>query len=228
MNLLLVIDMQKTFINENTEYLINRIESVLNKYEKVVSTRFINTNNSIYAKELCYYGCIGDDSKKIVIDTKDNMVIDKNIYTAYNKKIVDYIIKNNITFIYLCGVDIDCCVLKTAFDFFENGYNVFVLKDLCASTNGENMKTSRKKFKQKVKTMKIWLYENRDVKTKDLIKSLNRKLLGHYHYYGVSNNGRMMYNFRQRTIEILFKILNKRSNRRSYSWNRLNKKVYIY
>ncbi|MBO5183977.1 MAG: isochorismatase family protein [Bacilli bacterium] len=31
---------------------------------------------------------------------------------------VDYIIKNNITSIYLCGVDIDCCVLKTAFDFF--------------------------------------------------------------------------------------------------------------
>ena len=86
MNLLLVIDMQKTFIKENTEYLINRIESALNKYDKVVSTRFINTNNSIYAKELCYYGCIDDDSKKIVIDTKDNMVIDKNIYTAYNKK----------------------------------------------------------------------------------------------------------------------------------------------
>ena len=64
----------------------------------------------------------------------------------------------------MCGVDIDCCVLKTAFDFFENDYNVFVLKDLCASTNGENMKTSRKKFKQKVKAMKIWLYENRDVK----------------------------------------------------------------
>ena len=33
----------------------------------------------------------------------------------------------------------------------------------------------------------------------------------------------MMHNFRQRIIEILFKILNKRSNRRSYSWNKLNK-----
>lgn len=32
--------------------------------------------------------------------------------------------------------------------------------------------------------------------TKDLIRALNRKLLGHYHYYGVSNNGRMLYNFR--------------------------------
>lgn len=102
----------------------------------------------------------------------------------------------------------------------------------CSKTrNGKfcvNMKTSRKKFKQKVKAMKVWLYENRDVKTKDLIKALNRKLLGHYHYYGVSNNGRMMYNFRQRTIEMLFKILNKRSNRRSYNWNGLNEMFKVY
>lgn len=102
----------------------------------------------------------------------------------------------------------------------------------CSKTrNGKfcvNMKTSRKKFKQKVKAMKLWLYENRDVKTKDLVKALNRKLLGHYHYYGVSNNGRMMYNFRQRTIEMLFKVLNKRSNRRSYSWDGLNEMFKVY
>ena len=90
------------------------------------------------------------------------------------------------------------------------------------------MKTSRKKFKQKIKAMKIWLYENRNVKTKDLIKALNRKLLGHYHYYGVPNNITMLYNFRQRTIEMLFKVLNKRSNRRSYNWNGLNEMFKVY
>ena len=90
------------------------------------------------------------------------------------------------------------------------------------------MKTSRKKFKQKIKAMKIWLYENRNVRTKDLIKALNRKLLGHYHYYGVPNNITMLYNFRQRTIEMLFKVLNKRSNRRSYNWNGLNEMFKVY
>lgn len=90
------------------------------------------------------------------------------------------------------------------------------------------LKTSRKKFKQKVKAMKIWLYENRDEKTRDIVKSLNRKLLGHYHYYGVSFNGKMLYNFRQRTIEMLFKVLNKRSNRRSYNWDGLNEMFKVY
>lgn len=102
----------------------------------------------------------------------------------------------------------------------------------CSKTrNGKfcvKMKTSRKKFKQKIKAMKIWLYENRNVKTKDLIKALNRKLLGHYHYYGVPNNITMLYNFRQRTIEMLFKVLNKRSNRRSYNWNGLNEMFKVY
>ena len=64
--------------------------------------------------------------------------------------------------------------------------------------------------------------------TKDLIRALNRKLLGHYHYYGVSNNGRMLYNFRQRTIEMLFKVLNKRSNQRSYNWEGLNEMFKVY
>ena len=66
------------------------------------------------------------------------------------------------------------------------------------------------------------------MKTKDLVKALNRKLLGHYHYYEVSNNGGMMYNFRQRTIEMLFKVLNKRSDRRSYNWDGLNKMFKVY
>jgi len=33
-------------------------------------------------------------------------------------------------------------VLKTAFDLFENEYNVFVLKDLCASMLGEKRKSN--------------------------------------------------------------------------------------
>ena len=49
---------------------------------------------------------------------------------------VDYINENKITEIYLCGIDTECCVLKTAFDLFELEYNVYVLKDYCACTHG--------------------------------------------------------------------------------------------
>ena len=111
------------------------------------------------------------------------------------------------------------------FDFL--GFTFYCSKDRL-NRFSVKLKTSRKKFKQKVKAMKIWLYENRDEETRNIVKSLNRKLLGHYHYYGVSFNGKMLYNFRQRTIEMLFKVLNKRSNRRSYNWDGLNEMFKVY
>lgn len=73
------------------------------------------------------------------------------------------------------------------------------------------VKTSKKKFKQKVKAMKVWLYENRDIRVKELMEKLRIKLLGHYRYYGVSHNSTMISTFRHRTLEYLFKILNRRS-----------------
>lgn len=90
------------------------------------------------------------------------------------------------------------------------------------------VKTSKKKFKQKVKTMKLWLYENRDIKVKDLMEKLSIKLIGHYRYYGISYNSKMLANFRQRTIEYLFKVLNRRSNRRSYNWEGFTEMLRYY
>lgn len=78
-------------------------------------------------------------------------------------------------------------------------------------------KTSSKKFRQKLKDMKVWLYANRDQKLEKLMGMLNLKLTGHYRYYGVSFNGRMISNFKQQVREMLFKALNRRSNRKSYT-----------
>ena len=49
------------------------------------------------------------------------------------------------------------------------------------------------------------------------MKTVNMKLVGHYRYYGVSFNSRWIANFWFQTRELLFKILNRRSNRRSYT-----------
>ena len=37
-------------------------------------------------------------------------------------------------------------------------------------------------------------------KHKNLIKTLYRNFLKHYHYYGIPNNGRMLYNFAREPI----------------------------
>lgn len=97
-------------------------------------------------------------------------------------------------------------------------------------------KTSSKKFRQKVKEMKIWLYNNREQRLGKLMYMLNVKLVGHYRYYGISFNSRMISNYRQQVRELLFKVLNRRSEKKSYTregfiemmkyYNLANPKVY--
>ncbi len=137
-SLLLVIDLQKSFINDNTKIILNKINKLLDesKYDKVVFTKFINSTNSIWFTKLNYKECITEESKKIQIDTRDNKIIDKTIYSSLGDELKKYIIDNMIDKIYLCGIDTECCVLKTAVDLFENGYDVYVLKDYCACMEG--------------------------------------------------------------------------------------------
>lgn len=139
--LLIVIDVQSAFVNDSTKDTVKSIEEIVNsgKFENIVFTRFINSKENVIYKKLGYTECIDEKSRKIVIETKDYPVVDKTTYTAYSKKIVDYINKENITEIYLCGFDTDCCVLKTMLDFFENGYDVKMIENCTASSGGNEL-----------------------------------------------------------------------------------------
>lgn len=136
--LLIVIDVQKAFINENTNQIIEKINNLINNnsFENIIFTRFINYNDSIWVKKLNYKECISDDSKRLMVDTKENLVFDKSTYSSLTNELKQYIKDNNINDIYLCGIDTECCVLKTALDLFEENYNVYVLKDYCTCTYG--------------------------------------------------------------------------------------------
>ena len=79
------------------------------------------------------------------------------------------------------------------------------------------VKTSKKKFRSKVLRMKEWIRSHRMMPVGELIKKINEKLAGHYQYYGVTDNSREVKNFQNATTWLLFKWLNRRSQRRSYT-----------
>lgn len=137
--MLLVIDMQKEFINDNTKFLAAKIEKLINenKYENIVFTKFTNNNKSIFYKRLKYSGCISNTGQQIVLSTSDKKIIEKPGYSALTEECKRYIEKNNIDEIYLCGIDTEACILKTALDMFENEYNVYILEEYCACTYGK-------------------------------------------------------------------------------------------
>ena len=79
-------------------------------------------------------------------------------------------------------------------------------------------KTNSKRMGMKLKEMNKWLKENKILPLKVLIMKLNQKLSGHYNYYGLTYNVRSLMNFRYNTERLLHKWLNRRSQRRSYTW----------
>ena len=82
-------------------------------------------------------------------------------------------------------------------------------------------KTSKKKFNKKIKEMDKELRERLIVlglAAPDVIKWLNQVLVGSFHYYGITANLKMLETFVYQLRRILFKWLNRRSQRRSYTW----------
>jgi RNA-directed DNA polymerase len=75
--------------------------------------------------------------------------------------------------------------------------------------------TSRKKLKSKKSTVKEWLKENMHTMFDELFKTLNRKLTGHYVYYGISGNYESICKFYKYTKYELYRVLNRRHQKRS-------------
>lgn len=80
-------------------------------------------------------------------------------------------------------------------------------------------RTSGKKFRAAVKAMNVWLKGIRDQAALAVWwKLLKSKVLGHYRYYGISGNSRGIGTFNQCVRRLAFKWINRRSQRKSYTW----------
>jgi group II intron reverse transcriptase/maturase len=85
------------------------------------------------------------------------------------------------------------------------------------------VKTCGKRLRSKLVKVSQWA---RGVKDRFDLKEIWRrfciKLRGHIQYYGVSFNSKYVSAFRHHAIQILFKWLNRRSQRKSFSWDKFN------
>jgi len=83
-------------------------------------------------------------------------------------------------------------------------------------------KTSRKKFTQALNNMRLWISRNRHKPLKELIAAINVKLRGHYNYYGVTFNDRMLQKYHYEVTRILHKWINRRGGKSVWNWQRFN------
>lgn len=81
-------------------------------------------------------------------------------------------------------------------------------------------RTSKKKLNAKKQSVKEWLMDNIHGKPSDTIELLNKKLTGHYVYYGISGNYQSLLNFYRFIVSTFYKVLTRRSQRAYLSWKR--------
>jgi len=80
-------------------------------------------------------------------------------------------------------------------------------------------KTRRKKFNLSLKKMNGWLKAVRNaVKTKVWWRIVSAKLRGHFEYYGISGNYTAIKDFYQLALRLIFKWINRRSQKKNMNW----------
>ena len=93
----------------------------------------------------------------------------------------------------------------------------------CGKTRKRNFKvkrrTSRKKFAQSLREFTEWARKSRSVLRKgEMLQRAKVRIEGHLNYYAITDNSRMCSTYRHHVTRILFKWLNRKSQRRSYTW----------
>ena len=84
-------------------------------------------------------------------------------------------------------------------------------------------RTGRQKFRTKLKQYNQWLRRQRNYyRTAELVERSRRMLQGHLNYYAITDNGPRCEAFRRQVCRLLWKWLNRRSQRRSYSVEQLD------
>ena len=131
----------------------------------------------------------------------------------------------------------ECYLIRYADDFvccFQSGYEAKVFREKLEERFAKyGLELAEEKTKalefgrfarqnRERRGMKEWIMNHRTLPLEWIFKIINAKLRGYYQYYGVTDNTREVKSFLCITKKLLFKWLNRRSQRRSYTWETFN------
>lgn len=89
-------------------------------------------------------------------------------------------------------------------------------------------KTMKQKLSIKLQAINEWCKQNRHNKMKDQHKTLNKKLRGHYNYYGINGNFNSIAGYFTNVERIWRKWLERRSRKRNLNWGKMKKILQRY
>lgn len=137
---LLVIDMQEGFRLPRSEEIILPIQNFLNSFSgEVVFTQFFDTPKSLFETQLHWPIFQDKQKQEILVELRENAqnIFRHSTYNPITEELKDFLKEKGVTRIYLCGVYTDVSVFISATTLFDLGFDVYVLKEACASLHPE-------------------------------------------------------------------------------------------
>lgn len=142
---LVVVDVQNGFVTEHSAHVVPVIAELVQEWldagRDVVFTRYLNFPGSQFETIMGWTKLMGSPEIDIVdelqeLSKKSLAIIDKKIYTMFNDEGTALARERGWTDMYVCGIDTEVCVLKTAVDAFEHRVRAWLLTDASASHSG--------------------------------------------------------------------------------------------
>lgn len=110
--------------------------------------------------------------------------------------------------------------------FHFTGFTFYWGKDRGSQRRRLKVKTQKERLNKSIQRENQWLKENRNRMNLDAIWSLFKsKLRGHYNYYGVGCNRPKLVHFYFEMTRLLFKWLNRRSQKKSFTWKKFEQRL---
>ena len=89
-------------------------------------------------------------------------------------------------------------------------------------------RTARKKYRAALVSFQEWCREHCRMRKEEFFAALNAKLRGYYHYYGIRGNFDSIDDFFYQVTRMLYRQLNRRSQRRSYNWKGFAELIKVF
>lgn len=135
---LIIIDVQRGFINPATAHVPARVETLQGRYDTVIATRFINLEGSAHRRLIGWHRFApGSDDTALAFAPRSGVrIVEKHAYSCLTAEVRAMVDAAGDGEVHLCGIATDNCVLASAIALFEGGYTPVVLGDACASHAG--------------------------------------------------------------------------------------------
>lgn len=134
--LLLVIDVQNGFVNQQNEWIPAKLAAYINAsdYTDVFATSYVNAEGTACYKRLGWRNCMTSEEQAICpeLDGLYSKVYTRSTYNSVTMSLGGAIAQGNYDQIDVVGMSATRGVLATAYVLFDMGYKVYVIPALCA------------------------------------------------------------------------------------------------